>query len=237
MSLLTVLLISILYSCEEDQNSIVDLVVKDYDGNQYKTIQIGEQIWMEENLKTTHYADGTIIQLVEDGTAWHYLEYTDKAMCYYDNSTANGDTYGALYTWAVAMNGAASSSANPSRIQGACPDGWHLPSEAEWTELTDYLNGNGDAGGKMKETGTIHWLSPNAYATNESGFTALPAGFRNNNGTFLYKSSQTNFWCATETTSPNEVAKYYILRYNYGNVLPNSYGSKEEGRSVRCVKD
>lgn len=222
-------------SCEkDDKNNETSTTVTDIDGNVYNKVTIGSQIWMAENLKTTHYANGTEINLVEGELSWSSLGDNDKAMCYYDNSTANGDTYGALYTWAAAMNGAASSSTNPSRIQGACPDGWHLPSEAEWTELIDYLSGEG---GKMKETGTIHWLSPNAYATNESGFTALPAGFRNNNSTFLYKSSQTNFWCSTETTSPNEVAKYYILRYNYGNVLPNNYGSKEEGRSVRCVKD
>ena len=105
--------------------------ITDYDGNIYKIVTIGNQTWMAENLKTTHYTNGTEIQVVEDPTSWYALGNTDKAMCYYNNSTANADTYGALYTWAAAMNGAESSSNNPSSIQGVCPTGWHLPSDGE----------------------------------------------------------------------------------------------------------
>jgi len=109
------------------------LTVTDYDGNTYNTVQIGNQVWMAENLKVTHYSDGTEIQLVEDKSAWETLSHTDKAYCYYNNISSNGKTYGALYTWAAVMNGAGSSNTNPGRVQGVCPDGWHLPSDAKWT--------------------------------------------------------------------------------------------------------
>ncbi len=116
--------------------------VADYDGNTYKTIKIGKQWWMAENLKVTHYDDGTAISLVTSDTAWASLgnNSTDKAYCYHSNNE-NGekDTYGALYTWAAAMNGAGSSSANPSGTQGVCPTGWHLPSDKEWKQLEMYL--------------------------------------------------------------------------------------------------
>ena len=128
-------------SCSKDEDKVEPTLV-DYDGNFYQTVQIGNQVWMTENLKVTHYADGTTIPLVTDNTAWGNLDdnNTDKAYCYYNNdANGEGDIYGTLYTWAAAMNGASSSSANPSGVQGVCPTGWHLPSNAEWTELTDYL--------------------------------------------------------------------------------------------------
>ncbi len=109
--------------------------VTDIDLNVYQTVQIGDQIWMAENLKTTRYADGSDIPLVEGSVEWDALTATGKAYCWYDNSTTNRDIYGGLYTWSAAMNGAASSEANPSGVQGVCPDGWHLPSDAEWKEL------------------------------------------------------------------------------------------------------
>ena len=109
--------------------------VTDYDGNVYQTVQIGEQVWMAENLKTTHYADGTEIPVVEDDNDWFNL-FLNRAMCYYDNSISNKDIYGALYTWEAATRGY-STAGNPSLVQGACPYGWHIPSDAEWTELTD----------------------------------------------------------------------------------------------------
>jgi uncharacterized protein (TIGR02145 family) len=158
--------------------------VIDYDGNTYRTVHIGEQTWMAENLKVTHYADGTAITLVESN--WH----SDvEAYCWYANSTTNRDTYGGLYNWAAAMKGAASSDTNPSGVQGVCPDGWHLPSDEEWKQLEMHLgmsleeaNASApghywrgtDEGGKLKENGTSYWSDPNTGATNSSGFTALP---------------------------------------------------------------
>ncbi|MDK2978299.1 MAG: hypothetical protein PWP52_1013 [Bacteroidales bacterium] len=210
-------------------------IVTDYDGNTYNTVQIGNQIWMAENLKTTNYANGTAIPLVTDNTAWVNLgdNNTDDAYCYYNND-ANSQ-YGALYTWAAAMNSATSSSANPSGIQGACPDGWHLPSDAEWTELTDYLGGASVAGDKMKEIGTTHWISPNTGATNESGFTALPGGYRSSSGgSFGYAGGGGYWWSSTEYNSTS--AYFRDLDYDYAGV--GRFGtSKSFGFSVRCIKD
>ncbi len=123
--------------------TIIGTSVSDYEGNEYGVVQIGNQIWMTENLKTTHYADGIAIPLVTYNTAWANLgdNNTDDAYCYYNNSQ-----YGALYIWAAAMNGAVSSTANPGGIQGACPDGWHLPSDAEWAELVNSISNDGHSG-------------------------------------------------------------------------------------------
>ena len=144
---------------------------------------------MAENLKSTHYADGTPLvsgtgagDITGDYTTKYYFFFNDDSATYWD-------TYGALYTWAAVMNGEASSNNNPSGVQGVCPDGWHLPSDTAWKELEMYLGmsqaqADGtfirgtDEGGKMKETGTTHWNSPNTGATNSSGFTALPGGYR-----------------------------------------------------------
>jgi uncharacterized protein (TIGR02145 family) len=178
----------------------VGLYVKDIDGNVYNTVTIGTQTWMKENLKTTHYANGTAIPLITGNSNWEALTDTSKAYCWYDNDSAtNANTYGALYTWSAAMNGAASSSSSPSSIQGVCPTGWHLPSDDEWTTLTDYLGGEAVAGGKLKETGTTHWQSPNEGATNESGFTALPGGYRYFiPDTFYYIGNYGYWWSSTE---------------------------------------
>jgi len=189
---------------------------------------------MAENLNTTRHSSGADIPLVEDTSTWNALTYTDKAYCYYLNSSSNGEIYGALYTWAAAMNGAGSSSSNPSGIQGVCPSGWHLPSDAEWTELTDYLGGASDAGGQLKEAGYTHWAFPNTGATNESGFTALPGGHRSNGGEFYELGEGAFFLITTERDSSTIWSR--IMRYSYSAVtLGSSY--KDNGFSVRCVKD
>ncbi len=210
------------------------ITVTDYDGNVYPTVTIGSQVWMAGNLKTTHYADGSAIPLVEGSTAWDALGYSDKAYCWYDNSTTNRDEYGGLYTWAAAMNGAASSTANPSGVQGACPDGWHLPSDEEWAQLTDFLGGQSVAGGKMKETGTLHWNSPNTGATNESGFTALPGGYRDSGGAFYSIGGYGYWWSSSEGDAYN--AWYRGLYCNFADVGRGNY-YKNVGFSVRCVRD
>jgi len=132
------------------------------------------------------------------------------------------------------MDGEASSTTNPSGIQGVCPAGWHLPSDAEWTELTDYLGGTSDAGGKLKETGTTHWNSPNTGATNETGFTALPGGGRSYFGKFYYFGSSGYWWCATEDLTGRAWIRY--MYYVDGNVH-RYYDNKELGFSVRCLRD
>lgn len=223
-------------SCEKEDinnNNEINSILTDIDGNVYNTVRIGNQTWMAENLKTTHYADGTEIQLVESSISWDALGDSDIAMCYYDNSSANADTYGALYNWAAAMNSATTSAVNASGVQGACPDGWHLPSDAEWTELTDYLGGLTVAGDKMKETGTSHWISPNAEATNEVGFTVLPGGYRYYSGWFNYLNYHAFFWSATEHDGSTLCRR---LTYEF-SIVYRCYGYKGNGYSVRCIKD
>lgn len=208
--------------------------VTDYDGNVYNWIGIGEQAWMAENLMVTHYSNGKSIPLIESRTVWDALGVEDKAYCWYNNSTTNRDTYGGLYTWAAAMNGAASSTVNPSGVQGVCPAGWHLPSDAEWKELTDYLGGSTIAGGKMKEPGITHWASPNEGATNASGFSAIPGGSRNSNGEFLDVGFLGNWWSSSEYDA--HVAWYRALIYGNAGIYRGSYGMYD-GFSVRCVRD
>jgi uncharacterized protein (TIGR02145 family) len=208
--------------------------VTDYDGNIYPTVQIGSQTWMAGNLKVTHYEDGSAIPLVEGTSAWDGMTTSSRAYCWYNNSTANRDTYGGLYSWAGAMKGAASSSSNPSGVQGVCPDGWHLPSDSEWTVLTDYLGGLSNAGGKMKEAGLVHWNSPNVGANNASGFTALPGGNRYYSGSFDGIGNGAIFWSTTESNSSNA----WVSGLNYNSAEAYSYDDlKRSGFSVRCVKN
>ena len=160
--------------------------------------------------------------------------YTTKYYFDYGDNPANTTTYGKLYTWAAVMNGAVSSAANPSDVQGVCPTGWHIPSDAEWTQLTDNLGGESVAGGKMKETGTTHWTSPNTGADNSSGFTALPGGYRDSNGTFDYVGYNGYWWSASELSATEAWGRY--LYYSYCGVN-RGYNSKSLGFSVRCLRD
>jgi uncharacterized protein (TIGR02145 family) len=218
----------------------------DYDGNSYGTVKIGNQLWMRENLKATHYFDGTIIPLVEGTSGWDALTSTDKAYCYYNNSITNRDLYGALYTWAAVMNGMASSDGNPSGVHGVCPNGWHMPSDAEWKELemclgmsqaeVDAVGFRGtDEGSKLKDKGTKHWSSPNTGATNYSGFTALPGGMRDVYGDFYSLGDFTSFSSATEYTINNS-AWSRDLYSNSTEVVREGTG-KVCGISVRCLRD
>jgi uncharacterized protein (TIGR02145 family) len=191
----------------------------DIDGNTYKTVTIGTQTWMAENLKVTKYNDGTNIPNVTDDTEWGNL--TTGAYCNYNNDQSNVATYGRLYNWYAVNTGK------------LCPTGWHVPSDAEWTELTDYLGGTG-AGGKLKETGTTHWASPNTGATNETGFTALPGGDRDSNGTFDFVGYYGSWWSATEYNATNAL---YRLMSNDFSLVSRFGSSKEVGFSVRCVRD
>jgi uncharacterized protein (TIGR02145 family) len=194
----------------------------DQDGKSYKTIKIGTQTWMAENLRTTKYNDGTDIPNITGDDEWDGL--STGAYCNYNNTnnTDTIDTYGRLYNWHAVNTGK------------LAPKGWHVPTDAEWTQLTDYLGGKSIAGGKLKETGNTHWASPNEGATNETGFTALPGGYRLYSGSFLYIGLNGFWWSATEHNATDAWLRY--LYCNYSIVLKKEY-DKELGFSVRCVKD
>ncbi len=251
---LIIFLISFTYSCEKEIDNDKSLTVEDYDGNVYKTVQIGDQIWMAENLKATHYADGTIIQLVENEADWDALEYSGKAMCYYNDSITNKDIYGALYTWSAAMKGLASSTTNPSNVQGVCPDGWHVPSDDEWKELEMHLGMNqveadmpgfrGTNEGSKLAGNLSLWDNGPRVNDNEllidnvdfstSEFMALPAGHRVSEGSFNQKGNLAVFWSATE--SGDSLVWTRLLQLYNIRVHRFTY-SKKDGYSVRCIKD
>jgi uncharacterized protein (TIGR02145 family) len=202
------------------------------DGKTYKWVKIGNQTWMAENLAW--------LPVVSPSSAgsltlkYYYIYGYNGSDVGSAKATANYTTYGVLYNWPAAMDGAPGSSANPSGIRGACPTGWHLPSDAEWTSLSTYLGGESIAGGKMKETGTAHWLSPNTGATNESGFSGLPGGFRSIDGTFGNVGSGGYRWSSTEYSAT--LARGLGL-YSENTSLSLMVDYKDNGFSVRCLKD
>lgn len=213
------------------------LTVTDIDGNTYNTVTIGSQIWMAENLKVAHFPDGTEIPYVFDDFDWHQLQdnNTDKAYCYYNNDLdGEANIYGALYTWAAAMNGADKSDLVPSGVQGICPDGWHIPSADEWWLLINEQGGKNIAGGKLKESGTSHW-DYNEGATNESGFTALPGGYRNGEGGSFYTVGYYGYWwSSSEEYSSNG---WSFVMNNMNSEIDSEGQFKSSGKSIRCVKD
>ena len=204
--------------------------VKDIDGNTYNTVQIGTQCWTKENLRVTKYRDGSVIPLdvsggtTGGGTGQTWSSRTTGARTVYGHSAANLATYGYLYNWYAVADS-----------KGLCLSGWHVPSDTEWTTLTTYLGGENVAGGKMKSTGTTYWNSPNTGASNESGLTALPGGWRNSAGNFFNISYNAFFWSATHYATSLAWIRY--LYYSTGNVLSVNGGVKSFGASVRCLKD
>lgn len=214
-----ILLLSGLVGCQTNS-------VKDIDGNRYKTIKIGTQIWLSENLKTTTYNDGTPIPLVKGYDAW--TELSTPAYCWYNNDSTNKEVYGALYNW-YAVN-----------TKKLCPEGWHVPTDEEWTELRIYLGEKGDAGNALKESGTSHWKSPNSDASNTTGFTALPGGYRDYKGPFNLLRTDGYWWSSTEsywyssTDSASTISFYRNLRYDDADLFRN-ITDKSFGFCVRCL--
>lgn len=200
--------------------------VTDKDGNVYKTITIGEQEWMLENLNVTHFRNGDVIQQEKDDEDWSLL--TSPAWCNYDNNSKNGKIYGKLYN-CYAVN-------DP---RGLAPKGWHIPSEAEWKQLIDYLGGDSLAGEKMKSNS--QWDSPPKIIRNESGFMAYPSGNRNGRrrsencgGCFDGKGICAYFWSSTEIKGGENYC------YSLSDILPKLFhgcGEMHAGYSVRCIKD
>ena len=202
------------------------------DTNHYEVVIVGTQIWMAENLKYLPSVSGGYYGSTSTPCYYVYgYEGTDVDEA---KATANYSTYGVLYNWPAAMAGAASSIANPSGVQGVCPTGWHLPSDAEWTQLSDYLGGANVAGNKLKEMGTTHWISPNSAATDEIGFTALPGGNRFPQGSFNSIGQSAYWWTSTLQSAPYPWYRY--IAHNFSNLFKINY-TKDYGYYVRCVKD
>jgi uncharacterized protein (TIGR02145 family) len=213
--LMTVILIQ---SCKKE----TDPVIKDIDGNVYSTVTIGTQVWMGENLRVTKYRNGDLIGTTDPATLDISAESTPKYQWAYNGNESNVATYGRLYTWYTV---------NDSR--NICPTGWHIPSFDEWKILRDYLGGENVAGGKLKETGTSHWYSPNEGATNLTGFTALPGG-RKYAGLFEGIGVANLLW--SSTIEPKSLKPYFMqMDYAYGYL----YWDFEDkiSVSVRCLKD
>jgi uncharacterized protein (TIGR02145 family) len=195
------------------------------------TVTIGTQTWTTKNLDVATYSDGTVIPQVTDPTAWTAL--TTGAWCYYNNDSATGTTYGKLYNW-YAVAGIHDTDPNTPNKKLA-PTGYHIPSDAEWTTLTTYLGGEEVAGGKMKETGTSLWNFPNQDATNSSGFTGLPGGYRVYDGCCFETIGYGGFWwSSSEDGTTNAWSRY--LDYYGGFALSFNY-NKLSGFSVRCLRD
>lgn len=207
------------------------IITDSRDGKTYKTVKIGDQWWMAENLNI-----GTQINSDRGGYLQTDNNITEK-YCY-DNLESNCDTYGGLYEWPEMMQYTSSDTGTIGTTQGICPSGWHIPTEAEWKELMEYLRGGGVlAGSKMKETGTAHWNPPNEDATNESGFTALPGGLRHFwAGTFSLMGDVGKFWSSTKLSdSPDDSHELQLENDDCIAILDGS--PNFNGLSVRCVKD
>jgi uncharacterized protein (TIGR02145 family) len=198
-----------------------------YNGNTYKTVYIGTQQWMAENLKTAKYNDGTSILNVKDNTQWSRLE--KGAWSYYNNDETKNVKYGKLYNWY-----AVSPTTNGNK--NVCPTGWHVPTDDEWSVLIDYLGGESVAGGKMKEVGTKNWDATYTDATNTSLFTGLPGGNRDYDGIYYAIGNGGYWWSSTESEYGTDHA--WARRLNHGDGYAESnYYVKKDGFSVRCLKD
>ncbi|MBO4646206.1 MAG: fibrobacter succinogenes major paralogous domain-containing protein [Bacteroidales bacterium] len=215
--------------------------VTDIDGNVYDAVQIGDHVWMVQNLRTTRYANG------DDIPAGSMDSYSEPYRYVPDNDEGNVPNYGYLYNWPAVMHGAASSNTNPSEVQGICPDGWHVPSDAEWTQLTDFVSAqsqfqcNSNSSNIAKAlAGTMGWNSSTITCAvgntpsdnNTTGFSGLPAGYYDGNyGGF---GDNANFWSATKLD--NSHAHRRSLRYSSASVSRTS-PTLHYSLSVRCVRD
>jgi len=193
------------------------------DGNIYQTVKIGDQWWMAENLKTTRYRNGDSIPVVTNYDEWNQL--TTGARCVYENTETYANTYGYIYNWYSADD-----------PRGLAPEGWRVPTDRDWKTLVNYLGGRW-AGGQLKETGTSHWRAPNTGATNESGFTALPGGFRyegfNRNYDDLGRRAM--FW--SSTSYDGTVWAWHRLLYFLNSGIKRSTIRKHNGLSIRLVRE
>jgi uncharacterized protein (TIGR02145 family) len=193
--------------------------LKDYDGNVYKTVTIGKQVWMAEDLRVTRLNDGTPIPVVTSYDDWSSL--TTPAFSWYNNDSINNPG-SVLYNWYAIST---------SKL---CPKGWHIPDNEEWTELGNYFGDAGVAGGELKETGTTHWRDPNTGATNSIGFTALPGGYRSYNGSFGFYGKSGHWWSSSQIS--DSLVYFWNIRYKSSELFKVP-SIKPNGFCVRCIMD
>jgi uncharacterized protein (TIGR02145 family) len=245
IAFLTCLLFLVFPSCQKDElnqdpllnldnmspfasanNSKLTGKIKDVEGNWYKTVKIGDQWWMAENLKTTKYNNRAPIDYPGDNNTMWEKNITGAYAWYNNDIDKYKNTYGALYNFYAVITG------------NLCPSGWHVPTNAEWTTLTYYLGGDGAAGGQLKETGFAHWWEPNEGAINETGFTGLPGGSRNYDGSYAGLGDYGIYWTSTEYSHPD-----YTSGFGWGFwLISSSTGVNRSGTwnatgcYVRCLK-
>jgi uncharacterized protein (TIGR02145 family) len=212
----------LLLSCRKNEiPAIAYGTISDIDGNRYKTVKIGDQWWMAENLKTTKLNNGDIIPGITDNVKW--AVQTSPAYCWYgDHSGSFAQAYGAYYCWFAVKTGK------------LCPVGWHVPKESEWNQLSDFSGGKNIAGGKLKSKSSGYWKSPNTGASDEVGFNALPGGFRNFSGAYA-STGEVGYWWLAEQFSNSE-ALFRCLTFD-SIIMYEGYIPKQTGMPVRCIKD
>jgi uncharacterized protein (TIGR02145 family) len=200
-------------------------IVNDIEGNTYPTIEIGSQTWMAKNLKTSKFADASIIPNITSDSAWSDLN--SPSWCNFQNNASMDSVYGKIYNWFAVIDD-----------HNLCPLGWHVPTDSDWTTLINFLGGYTVAGGKMKSlNGWNNSQGQSGNGTNESGFSGLPGGYRNGNaGGFLGIGNYGGWWSSTEVSISN-LNSYYVYITNSSTEIPMSIGSKPNGFSVRCIKD
>lgn len=204
----------------------------DIDGNTYATVVIGNQEWMASNLKATRYNDGTPIPITEDAFTWARL--SNGSYSWYDNDIANKEVYGALYNWHVIEYLQIF-----KNIDDICPTNFYLPSGGVWQALVSALGGPTAASGALKEAGTSHWVPPNTGATNQSGFTALPAGSRDYTGSFVAQGQSASWWTSDGADLPDLADASYFYLDDTNTTYSATIGGRpyEEGMAIRCMRD
>lgn len=217
-ALMLLFIVVLVSGCRKAEDPEIPLKVTDVDGNVYDVVIIGKQGWMKENLKVTHYSDGSEIPNVTGTSEWASL--TSGAWSEYNNSASTGTTYGKLYNGFAVETGK------------LCPTGWRVPTDDDWTELMDFLGGQSVAGGQMKQAGTSLWKTPNEGATNSSGFTALPAGFRGPTGLF-YQNAEVAIWWSS--SSEADKLPYWITVFSNAYMARNFPVTKVNGMAIRCI--
>lgn len=208
-----------IYPIQQLKDTVIDV-----DGNIYHTIKIGKQIWMQENLNVTKFRNGESI--LKDTIFRYWDSYYSGAWCEHPDITKDRNQFGKLYNFGAVNN-----------TKGLAPIGWHVPTDGEWSILIENLGGIDVAGGKMKESGIAHWATPNNTADNRSGFTALPGGYRSDNGQFFGLGSFISCWWSSTSTSSNNDNAYYRFITSDSSGIIKDYGSRYFGFSVRCIKD